>query len=65
MGGLNGSRVSRPYDVMSYVKATRHSKEHWCHLREAYLGSLLTTQVSALSDLLKITTVVLFTPPVP
>jgi hypothetical protein len=23
---FNGSRVSRPYDVISYVKATRHSK---------------------------------------
>jgi hypothetical protein len=35
----------------------------WCHLWEPYLGSLLSTQVSALSDLLRITTVVLFTPP--
>jgi hypothetical protein len=48
---------------MSRQRVTQ--KNIWCRLREAHLGSLLTTQVSALSDLLRITSVLIFTPPVP
>jgi hypothetical protein len=49
---------------MSKQRVTQ--KNIWCRLREAHLGSLLTTQESALSDLLRITSIlVLFTSPVP